>query len=125
MIGLDLLPSWHRSCRADVPIAPDAIAGILDGDGSLTLVGRRGRQVPSIALSMRDDDPTPLAVARSLAAVVAGPAGHGHANERKIRGRVPVVAFVTVVVRFVERHPPRPRREAGAGFGGPKGGTGW
>ena len=125
MTALDVLPPWHRSCRADIPIAPDTIAGILDGDESLTLVGRRGRQVPAVSLSMRDDDPTPLAVAASLAACIGQLAGHVHATEREVHWRSVALADVAVVVRFPKRHPPPTLRGAGPGFGGPGGGIEW
>jgi hypothetical protein len=103
--GLDVLPPWHRSCRADVLIAPDTIAGILDGDGSLTLVGRRGRQVPAVALAMRDDDPTPLAVARSLAAFVGRPLGGVYHHGGRHQWRAGSLADVAAVIGFLERHP--------------------
>jgi hypothetical protein len=107
MTALDDLPPWHRSCRADLPIAPDTIAGILDGDGTLALVcrGSPRRWVPIIGLSMRDDDPTPIAVFRSLAAYLGGPVGHVHAGPRKLHWRATALADVTAVLRFLERHP--------------------
>lgn len=112
MTGLDVLPPWHRSCRADVPIAPDTIAGILDGDGSLTLVGRRGRQVPAVSLSMRDDDPTPLAVARSLEAFVGRPLGGVYHHGGRHHWRVGSLADVSAVIGFLERHRPLSPRGA-------------
>ena len=112
MTALDVLPPWHRSCRADVPIAPDTIAGILDGDGSLGLVGRRGRQVPAVSLSMRDDDPTPIAVARSLAAFVGRPLGGVYHHGGRHHWRVGSLADVSAVIAFLERHRPLSPRGA-------------
>jgi hypothetical protein len=81
-----------------------SIAGILDGDGSLTLVGRRGRQVPAVSLSMRDDDPTPIAVARSLAAFVGRPLGGVYHHGGRHQWRAGSLADVGAVIGFLERH---------------------
>jgi hypothetical protein len=99
------LPPWHVACRADILVPPDTIAGILDGDGCLTLVRRVGRPVPVVALSMRDDDPTPIAVARSVAAYVGRSIGHITHRGRVWHWRVTAVADIGELVRFVERHP--------------------
>ena len=107
------LPPWHVACRADMFVPPDTIAGILDGDGCLTLVRRAGRPMPVAALSMRDDDPTPLAVARSLAAYVGRPIGHITHRGRIWHWRVTAIADIGELIRFLERHPLLSPRGAG------------
>lgn len=110
MTELDALPPWHLACRADVPIAPDTIAGILDGDGCLTLVRRGTRPIPVVALGMRDDDPTPVAVARSLAAYVGRPVGHVTHRQRTLTWRATANADLVLLTRFLARHPLRSPR---------------
>lgn len=73
-------PVYHRECRlASTYLEPGQIAGILDGDGAFTLLRRRSgtsiRIRPQVALVMRDDDPTPLAVWASMAARRGRPMG--------------------------------------------------
>ena len=112
------LPPWHTACRADVVLVPDTIAGILDGDGSLYLAARRGkRHVPAVSLTLRDDDPTTIAVARSLAAYLGRSIGLVGCWGGRHVWRVASVADVAALLRFLARHPllsPRGARQQAA-----------
>ena len=93
-------------------LRPSQVAGILEGDGGFTLLRRRAggggvRVRPQIALLMRDDDPTPLAVWTSIGSWAGHPVGlcFRSPHLRRHEWRVDRLADVVFVTEVLVRHP--------------------
>jgi hypothetical protein len=105
-------PVHHTRCRLGAThLEPGQIAGILDGDGAFTLLRRRSesgiRIRPQIALAMRDDDPTPLAVWASIRARRGAPIGFFLRSEahRRHEWRVDRLIDVVELTEWLARYP--------------------
>jgi hypothetical protein len=105
-------PDHHFLCRpGSTRLEPGQIAGILDGDGSFTLLRRRStagiRIRPQIALVMRDDDPTPLSVWASIKARRGRPMGVllRSRTQRRHEWRVDRLDEVVELADWLARHP--------------------
>ncbi len=81
------LPPHHTWCEGASALLPAAqVAGILDGDGFVGFLMGSGRiPIPRVELGMRDDDPTPLLVAASVARHIGRSIGHVVHDERRRR----------------------------------------
>jgi hypothetical protein len=94
-----------------VLLAPGTVAGLLDGDGSLALLprgtGERRRYVPQVSYVVRDDDPTPMWVAISVAQLRGASVGQVRhlVAARDLGWWVGSVADVVAVTGFLTRAP--------------------
>lgn len=109
---LSPFPPHHTRCRLGSSyLEPGQIAGILDGDGAFTLLRRRSsvgiRIRPQIALVMRDDDPTPLAVWESIRRRRGAPLGYllRSTTARRHEWRVDRLDDVVELSEWLARYP--------------------
>lgn len=111
MVSPVLLPHRPGCPYSHVLLAPGTIAGVLDGDGSFSLVargeGERRRYVPHVSYVVRDDDPTPLWAARSVAELRGAPLGqvHHYPSQRDLGWWVGSVPDVVALAGFLTRAP--------------------